>query len=170
MRPCICTTIVLALWATACVNPFAPALDAESGQAGLITGQTTPDEVFQNFSYAYAFRDSLLYAGILDSAFIFEFFDPNRGESGAFESWGREVELRTTGRLFRAFEASELIWLNIIFRSTISEREETVYRNFRLTLIGSDLNITLQGYGIFTFVKNSDGKWRIRKWIDESNL
>ena len=153
-----------------CLNPFAPRVDKSSQQNALITSQKSPDEVLQNFVYAYTFRDSLLYADLLDSGFVFEFFDPTIGESGAFESWGRDVELRTTGGLFRAFDAIELMWLNVIYQNTISDKEEIQYRSFRLTLIGSDLSITLQGYAIFTFRLGADGKWRIKRWVDETHL
>jgi hypothetical protein len=153
-----------------CFNPFAPKLENEPGQDNFITAQSTPEELFQNFSYAYTFRDSVLYADLLDSAFTFEFFDPNFGESGAFESWGRDVEMQTTNGLFRTFDASELTWLGTIYTETISEHQEIIYRNFRLTLVGNSLNFSVQGYGIFTFRKNDDGKWRILRWVDESNL
>jgi hypothetical protein len=155
---------------SSCINPFAPKLEEGSSQDAFITPQSTPEELFQNFSYAYAFRDSVLYADLLDSAFTFEYFDPNVGESGAFESWSRDVEIKTTGSLFRTFDARELLWLGTIYENRISESEEIIYRNFRLSLVGSTLNFTLQGYGIFTFRKGSDGKWRILRWVDESNL
>jgi len=153
-----------------CINPFAPKLDDQPGDNNLITLQKSPEEVLQNFRYAYTFRDSLLYADLLDSSFTFEYFDASIGESGAFQSWGRDVDLRTTGGLFRAFEGIELIWLNTIYQSAISDVEEMLYRNFRLTLVSSELNVTLQGYAIFTFHLNADGKWRIIRWVDESNL
>ncbi len=160
----------LCLLLASCLNPFAPKLDKNSQQSNLITSQSTPEEVLQNFAYAYTFRDSLLYADLLDSSFVFEFFDPTIGESGAFQSWGRDIELRTTGGLFRAFTAIELIWLNTVYQNSVSPSEEVLYKNFRLTLVTSDLNIALQGYAIFTFQLNPDGKWRIKRWVDESNL
>ena len=163
-----CLFLLAALWG--CVNPFAPRLDLDNRQNTIITQQKTPEEVLQNFAYAYTFRDSLLYADLLDSSFIFEYFDPTIGESGAFESWGRDIELRTTGGLFRAFDGIELVWLNTIYQSSVNEREEIVYKNFRLTLIASDMNVILQGYAIFTFRLNADGKWRIKRWVDESSL
>ena len=153
-----------------CINPFAPKLDEQPGENNLITLQKSPEEVLQNFRYAYTFRDSLLYADLLDSSFTFEYFDASIGESGAFQSWGRDIDLRTTGGLFRAFDGIELIWLNTIYQASISDVEEMLYRNFRLTLVGSELNVTLQGYAIFTFRLNDDGKWRIKRWVDESNL
>ena len=153
-----------------CINPFAPKLDESTQQSNIITAQRTPEEVLQNFAYAYTFRDSLLYADLLDSNFVFEFFDPTMGESGVFESWGRDVELRTTGGLFRAFNAIELVWLNTVYQNAVSESEEVLYKNFRLTLVTSDINFALQGYAIFTFRLGVDGKWRIKRWVDESNL
>ncbi len=159
------------VFVVACVNPFAPKLDTENVGGGLITAQKSPEEVFQNFQYAYTFRDSLLYADVIDSAFTFEYFDPNLGSSGGFSSWGRDVEIRTTGRLMRAFDAIELTWLNIIYQdSSRAESERVIYRNFKLTFVGSELNASIQGYGIFTFRKGSDDKWRIRRWVDESSL
>ena len=163
-----CVLVVLVQWA--CVNPFAPRLETNSLQNSIITEQKTPEEVLQNFAYAYTFRDSLLYADLLDSSFVFEYFDPTIGESGAFASWGRDIELRATGGLFRAFDGIELVWLNTIYQNSLNEREEIVYKNFRLTLIASDMNVMLQGYAIFTFRLNADGKWRIKRWVDESNL
>jgi len=164
----VCGVLLFGYWS--CVNPFAPRLEESLTRNDLITNQLTPDEVFQNFSSAYLFRDSLLYANILDSSFVFEFYDPNEAETGAFKSWGRDTELRTTGRLFRAIDTSELTWLNIIFRDQKNNGDEVVYRNFRLTLIGNEISATIQGYGIFTFRKAVDGKWRIKRWVDESEL
>lgn len=154
----------------ACVNPFSPKLADSTAQDQFITEQQSPEEVLQNFRYAYNFRDSLLYADLLDSAFSFRFFNPDLGESGALDGWERENELRITSRMFRSFDSIELIWLNTIFQNKISESEEIHYKNFRLTLVGSAMNITLSGYAIFTFQRNADGKWRIKRWQDESSL
>ncbi len=159
-----------ALTLTMCTNPFAPKLDEDSSGLTFITGQKTPADLFQNFAYAYTFRDSLLYAELLDSTFLFEYFDPNIGESGAFASWSRDVELKTTGRLLTAFETIELEWLRTIYESPEIDGELTVLRNFRLRLVGRELNVILQGAAILTLVRNPDGKLRIRHWVDESNL
>ena len=55
-----------------CQNPFAPAVAGDELQGTLLlTEQKTPDQVLQNFQYAYTFKDSLVYSEILDTAFIF---------------------------------------------------------------------------------------------------
>jgi hypothetical protein len=102
------------LMSLSCLNPFAPALDKGNLAGDLITDQSTPDEVLTNFKYAYIFRDSLLYADLLDSSFVFQYFDPDQGASGIFVSWTRETDLKTTGRLLRTFDAINLEWLNTI--------------------------------------------------------
>jgi len=70
-----------------CFNPFAPKLEDAGNQNLIITEQKTPEEVLQNFKYAYVFKDSVLYSDLLDSSFVFIYFDPNEGSSGRFVSW-----------------------------------------------------------------------------------
>ena len=98
-----------------CLNPFAPKLHEGEESELIITDQKTPEEVLQNFQYAYTFKDSLLYSDLLDSSFVFVFFDPNQGTSGMFVSWGRDVDLQTTGRLFRNFDVIDLNWHSTIY-------------------------------------------------------
>jgi hypothetical protein len=86
--------------AWSCLNPFAPELDDGGLATPLITDQSTPEEVLINFKYAYIFKDSLLYADLLDSSFLFQYFDPNQGTSGIFDDFTREEDLRATGRFF----------------------------------------------------------------------
>ena len=101
-----------------CFNPFAPKLDNTGNQSIVITEQRSPDEVLQNFLYAYTFKDSLVYADLLDSSFVFVYFDPNIGSSGRFVSWGRDVDLKTTGQLFRNAETINLTWNSTIYQDT----------------------------------------------------
>ncbi len=153
-----------------CFNPFAPELDKTLDTSNIITEQKTSDEVLQNFKYAYTFKDSLLYSDVLDEAFVFEYFDPNLGSSGGFVTWGRDVELKTTGRLFRTFDVIELIWLNTIFSRRTGNKEE-IFIRFSLNLFGSEFNFIVTGTAIFTFAQREvDGKWRIVHWKDESDL
>ncbi|MFQ5823722.1 MAG: hypothetical protein ACE5JB_06680 [bacterium] len=136
----------------------------------MIADQKTPDEVLQNFRNAYIFKDSLLYSDVLDESFIFEYFDPELQPSGGFVTWGRDEDLKTTGRLFHGFDVIDLIWLNTIF----SEREgnfEKKFIRFNLNLFGPEYNFIVTGTAIFTFRKSElDGKWRIIRWKDESDL
>ncbi len=155
---------------TGCLNPFAPDLSESIESSDLIiTKQETPDEVLQNFKVAYTFRDSLLYSDLLDTAFIFVFFDPNEGTSGRFVSWGREVDLKTTGNLFRHFEMIDLVW-NTTLYAWASDRTGEISKSFTLMLIGRDSDISLTGTALFSFRRCSDMKWRITRWKDESDI
>jgi len=167
------------VFSNACFNPFAPELDERTDPSNVITAQQTPDEVLQNFRYAYTFKDSILYSNVLDESFVFEYFDTNLEPSGGFRTWGRDVDLQTTGSLFRSFDVIELIWLNTFFTEQdsvvvggkIVERTERQFIRFNLNLFGSDLNFIISGTAIFTFKqKEGDDKWRITRWKDESDI
>lgn len=157
-----------------CFNPFAPKLEESSRSDLIITGQLTHQEVLQNFQYAYVFKDSMLYAELLDSSFVFIYFDPNQEPSGRFVSWGRDVDLRTTGRLFRNFNIIDLVWnttiVDTIYALNGEFRAET-YRTFNLSLVKSEETLNISGIAIFNFKKCAyDNKWRITLWKDESDL
>ena len=50
-----------------CWNPFAPTEGLlEGGSSLTLTEQRSPDEVLQNFRYAYIYRDSLVYSELFD--------------------------------------------------------------------------------------------------------
>ncbi|NOZ62681.1 MAG: hypothetical protein GXO74_13500 [Calditrichaeota bacterium] len=161
---------ILSLLMGFCVNPFAPKLEKSDQQGLIITEQKTPDEVLQNFKYAYVFKDSVLYADLLDSSFVFIFFDPEEQSSGSFMSWGRDVDLTTTGRLFRNFDVIDLIWNSTVY-SILEEDRAEMSKSFHLTLSKDNESISVSGDAIFLFAKNQfDGKWRILQWKDESDL
>ncbi|MFQ5865205.1 MAG: hypothetical protein ACE5IW_08275 [bacterium] len=155
---------------TGCFNPFAPELDKSPDLTSVITDQKSPEEVLQNFRYAYIFKDSLLYSGVLDESFVFEYFDPESQPSGGFVTWGRDVDLKTTSRLFRGFDVIDLNWLNTIFSERKGQLERRFIR-FNLNLFGPDFNFILTGTAIFTFKQSElDGRWKIIRWKDESDL
>ncbi len=166
----------IALVSLSCLNPFAPALDKGNLAEDLITDQSTPDEVLTNFKYAYVFRDSLLYANVLDSAFVFQYFDPDQGASGLFVSWTRETDLKATGRLLRTFDAINLEWLNTVNTDTLRNSAGNIEsislsKSFQLNLASSGFQFSVSGFALFTFRQNrSDGKWRIVLWVDKSDL
>lgn len=153
-----------------CFNPFAPELERSGGSGLRLTSQTTPEEVLENFIYAYALKDSLVYDGLLDSSFVFVYFDPNLGSSGLYASWNRDVELKTTGRLFRNFETLTLIWDSTIYETqdgTTAELAKTLH----LHLFGSKGEFNLTGNAIFNMRKSAfDQRWRITRWKDESQM
>ena len=161
---------LLAVAVKGCINPFAPRLrEGEEGEL-LVTEQKTPEQVLQNFDYAYTFKDSLLYADLLDSSFVFVYFDPNATPSGRFESWGREVDLRTTGRLFRAFDIIDLTWGSTVYYLDEGDYVE-LSKSFRLNLVSESGDFHVSGHAVFTFrLCPWDGKWRIVRWKDESEF
>ncbi|MDZ7369605.1 MAG: hypothetical protein ONB12_00365 [candidate division KSB1 bacterium] len=157
-----------------CFNPFAPRLEKSSPQALFLTEQKSPDEVLQNFVYAYTFKDSLVYADLLDSSFVFVYFDPSLGGSGRFVSWGRDVDLKTTGQLFRNTETITLTWNSTIYQDTLYVGSQMVgielSKTLQLYLSGSFGDYTFSGSAVFNFKKCSDNKWRITRWKDESSM
>ncbi len=162
-------TILIAGWN--CLNPFAPKLRKTGHPSDLVwTQQLTPEDALKNFRYAYIFKDSLLYSELLDSSFVFVYFDPNLGTSGQFVSWGRDVDLRTTARLFRNFDVIDLIWNSTIYRS-VQGNTSDITKSFNLTMISQDEDIRITGLAVFRLRKDpASGKWRIIRWKDESNL
>ncbi len=161
---------LLLLTAIRCFNPFAPALKNTDNSDLIITQQKSPDEVLQNFKYAYVFKDSVLYSDLLDSSFIFIYFDPNEESSGRFISWGRDIDLKTTGRLFRNYDVIDLIWNSTIYSFDEENRAE-YSKSFNLSLMKDNETIHISGNAIFLFKKsNFENKWRIAQWKDESDL
>jgi len=176
MKPLFLSKISWLVIATllGCFNPFAPKLEQAERNELIITSQLTPSQALQNFQYSYVFKDSVLYADLLDSSFVFIYFDPNQESSGRFVSWGRDVDLRTTGRLFRNFNIIDLVWNSTIsdtsYESNGEWRAESI-RSFNLSLIRAEETINIHGLAIFNLKKSPfDNKWRITLWKDESDL
>lgn len=153
-------------------NPFAPGEAEGDGGDFLLTDQTTPDKLLRNFQYAYTFKDSLVYSELLDSTFVFvsENFNLTPPEPIV---WGRDQELKITGRMFRAFNTIDLTFNSIIRRDTIavdtgdgepSEIEDKI--TFTLTLDGGSTIPTLLGVVIFNYVRE-EKKWYLARWQDE---
>jgi hypothetical protein len=166
--------VLMVLSVTNCFNPFAPRLDQSGNQGIVITDQRSPDEVLQNFLYAYTFKDSLVYADILDSSFVFVYFDPNLGGSGRFVSWGRDVDLKTTGQLFRNSETITLTWNSTIYQDTTFVDSEIagieLSKTLQLYLYGKFGEYSFSGSAIFDFKICDDKKWRLTRWKDESSM
>ena len=84
--------VILLIVENSCTNPFAPNIDKNLGsQQGLISDQTNIEGVFQNFKYAYTFKDTLIYSKLLDKDFVFSYRDY---DIGADISWGRDEEMK----------------------------------------------------------------------------
>lgn len=172
---------ILFLSLFACVNPFAPELgNVDANASAVLTERTNPDEVLENFRFAYIFGDSLVYSEVIDTGFVFIFFDPTLEGSGRFDSWGRDVELRATAGLFRAVKGITLEWNSTIEESYWTPEPDSVLsvayfegakkakisKSFQLKL-GTE--IQLSGTAVFTFSNERSGTgWRISRWLDES--
>lgn len=167
MRSVICKTIICASFFLACLNPFAPKLDTRGATASLLTEQSTPFEVLVNFKYAYTFKDSFIYANLLDSAFIFQYIDPSDEIANRVITWGRDVDLKTTGRLFRNFTTIDLTWGEKNLWENILSTEAELTKTFSLNLSGPAGDYQLSGAAVFSFRKSPyDHKWRISRWQD----
>ena len=150
-----------------CINPFAPQLDTSSEMAFVLTEQKTPDDALDNFKYAYTTKDSFVYADVLDSAFIFQFSDPEDNVSNRIITWGRNDDLKSTGKLFRSFTTIDLNW----GKNNLWELNEDSYaertRTFKLHLSGPAGDFLVNGAAVFAFRKSPyDLKWRISRWQD----
>ena len=157
--------IIPLIFIVSCVNPFAPELDTELNSSGsIISDQKNVDGVFQNFQYAYTFKDTTIYGNLLDNQFIFTFRDYDQGVD---VSWGREEEMKVTDGLFRNSQKLDLIWNNIV---AITADSTNIIRSFNLTITFNPTDIIfVDGRVNLTLTKKND-IWKISKWIDESNF
>lgn len=150
-----------------CVNPFAPGLDKSSEELELIQDQRTIEGVFQNFRYAYVFKDTAVYSRLLDQNFVFVYRDYDKGQD---VSWGKVDEMRATYGLFRNTQNLDLIWNNIIVDSGDSLYRNIV-RSFNLTITFNPADIVrIDGRANFILQRRTpEEPWLIVFWRDESN-
>jgi hypothetical protein len=146
-------------------NPFTPGLDTSPAEASC--DPTTIDGVFRCIQVAYTFRDTSVYAPLLDENFVFVYRDYENG--GIDVTWGRDTELRATFGLFQNAQRLDLIWNN-----TISESRDTllnhtnVIRGFNLSIAFNPSDISrVSGLANITF---DDQSKKIIRWRDESNF
>lgn len=150
---------------TSCQNIFSPALD-ESGSTSIISDQKTIDGVFTNFKYAYTFRDTSVYSGLLTDDFLFTYKDY---ETGFDVFWDKPTEMRTTSRLFQNSQKTDIIWNNITVYLGDS-LNVNVKRSFNLTVTFNPSNVVrLFGFADMNFTRpDINSPWKIKKWRDES--
>ncbi|MDP3685189.1 MAG: hypothetical protein Q8S01_14780 [Ignavibacteria bacterium] len=167
MKKTIFTLFVFILIA-GCKNPFAPALDTSESTGSAIGDLTKIEGVFQNLQYAYTFRDTAKYGQTLGTDFLFSFRDYDL----SFDvSWGREEEMKVTHGLFQNAERLDLIWNNIV-ASTEDSSEANIVRSFNLMITFNPTDIVrVDGRVNLNLKKESSSKkWKIVRWIDESNF
>ena len=154
---------------SACTNPFAPKYEEEiDGGGPPISDQTKIEGVFQNFQYAYTFKDTLIYGNLISSDFVFTYRDY---ENGYDVSWGRDEEMRTTNGLFQNSERLDLIWNNVLL-STVDSLDANIVRSFNLNITFNPTDV-VRVDGRVNLLLQQDAetrKWRITRWIDESNF
>lgn len=170
----IASRLALALFVVAilgvtssCFNPFAPRFTAQSS-GSLLGDQRTLDGVFQNFRYAYIFKDTLTYGQLLAPNFVFIYRNYDRNIDA---TWGRDEEMFSTNGLFRTSQALDLVWNEIIFSSGDS-LSMTIQRGFNLTVtFNANDVIRLDGRVNLNLIRTkSSDVWLIQRWRDESNF
>jgi hypothetical protein len=165
----ICILIIFVF--LTCKNPFAPSLAGDdTPHSRLLTLQKTPEEVLSNFQYAYTFKDSLVYSETLDSIFIFKSTNFNESPPQPI-IWGRDVELRKTGQMFRWFKTLDVVWNTLSPPDTVSFGGTStgliIEHNitFTLTLDGGRDIPPLNGEVVFQFIQR-DNIYMISFWED----
>ena len=153
------------IFVSSCDNIFSPGLDL-STPSSILTDQKTVEGLFQNFKYAYTFKDTTVYGNLISEDFIFIYRDY---ESGFDVSWDRPTEMRTTNGLFLSAQKLEIIWNNIIFQGGDS-LIQNVKRSFNLTITFNPNDITrINGFVDMNLFRNSsEDVWKIQRWLDES--
>ncbi|MEO8447006.1 MAG: hypothetical protein ABI528_05890 [bacterium] len=157
--------IVLLTGLSSCDNIFSPGLDT-STPTTIITDQKTVEGLFQNFKYAYTFKDTTVYGNLLSEDFVFTYRDY---ESGFDVSWDRPTEMRTTHGLFQSAQKLDVVWNNIIFQGGDS-LDLNIKRSFNLTITFNPSDIArLNGFVDMNLHRQStDAVWKIKRWRDES--
>ena len=122
--PILFSLLIIFIIINSCTNPFAPKLSNSSGEYPIISDQKSIDGVFQNFRYAYTFKDTLVYGNLLADGFTFVSYDYDRNVPLA---WGRDEDMLTTNGLFRATQNLNLIWNNVINSSTGRRTRSSIY-------------------------------------------
>ncbi len=152
-----------------CTNPFAPKYDENFEDfKPPVSDQKDVSGVFQNFQYAYTFKDTTIYGKLLTEDFSFIYRDYDQG----FDvSWGRDEEMRTTYGLFQNAQRLDLIWNNIVL-ITEDSINANIVRGFNLNITFNPTDvIRVDGRVNLALIKDSQTKvWRINRWIDESNF
>ncbi len=122
--------------------------------------------IFQNFQYAYTFKDTTIYGKLISSDFTFTYMDYNKNYN---VSWGRDEEMKTTYGLFQNTQRLDLIWNNIVLSSEDS-LSANVIRSFNLTVTFSPTDVLrIDGRVDLSLKKNPvSGTWVITQWVDES--
>ena len=157
--------IYCSLFISSCDNIFSPKFDS-STPTSILTDQKTVEGLFQNFKYAYTFKDTTVYGNLLAEDFVFTYRDY---ASGFDVSWDRATDMRTTNGLFQNSQKLDVVWNNIIFQGGDS-LDQNIKRSFNLTITFNPSDIVrLNGFVDMNLHRNlTEDVWKIKRWRDES--
>ena len=151
-------------------NPFAPALEEGDPLADLLGDPTTIEGFFTNFQNAYDLRDIALYEPLLDSNFVFLYYD---FDAQVEREWGFSQELESTRRLFQNANLIQLRWNQTLSREVFDDQQRArVVRSFNL-LIALESGNSFRGDGNVNFLlvrRDSTAAWKLARWRDESEF
>lgn len=154
----------------AACNPFAPAIEEGNPFGDLLGDPATIDGFFTNFQNAYELRDLFLYEPLLDSAFVFVYYD---FDVQVERQWGFPQELEATRRLFLNAGLIQLRWNQVISQDLAPDgRQARVIRSFNLTITleGGDVFRGDGNVNFFLTRPDSSAAWKLRQWRDESEF
>jgi hypothetical protein len=161
---------VVALAAVAGCNPFAPALEEGDPFGDLLGDPKTIEGFFTNFRNAYELRDISLYEPLLDSSFVFIYYD---FDAQVEREWGFTQDLESTRRLFDNSSLIRLQWNQIISRDEFERGvNERIVRSFNLT-ISLESGEVFRGDGNVNFTlarPDTAANWKLLRWRDESEF
>ena len=142
--------------------------DRPNNDGSTISDLKNIDGVFQNFQYAYVFKDTTIYGKLIAGDFLFTYRDYDQGID---VSWGRDEEMKTTYGLFQSSQRLDLIWNNEVL-NTQDSLNATIVRTFNLTITFNPTDIIrLNGRVNLSLRKDPILEtWAIVRWIDESNF
>ena len=137
--------------------------------SGFLADQKSLDGVFQNFVYAYTFRDTSVYSQLVGPGFTFVYRDYDNSQDVA---WGRDVEMRSTSMMFQLVNQFTLTWDNTYYPADTTSTHAVVTRGFNLTVAFNPADIEdVAGKAYFVLDRTtSSDPWKISMWKDESNF
>ncbi len=101
---------------------------------------------------------------MLNKNFTFNYRDY---DIGADISWGRDEEMKVSSGLFQNTQRLDLVWNNI---NSMTDDSSRIVRSFNLTITFNPTDIIyIDGRVNLTLIKESN-KWKILRWVDESNF
>jgi len=159
-------TIIFSLLFFSC-NPFSP--DYDNWEGDIITGDNNSiDGLMKNFVYAYTYKDSFLYETLLDSSFIFKYYN-----SQIPETWNKDEDLRITNKMFRNMNRLNLVFNSQFPDSNCSNYSDsiTITTSFHLSLTSGMIVDDFTGFAKFSFRKNNNAvdnecEYKIYYWED----